>query len=98
MSRAAHQLGLKDALVKGGLLTADGGVRNATLAFALARVGKELFSEDSFATGDGAGVISNPWAKETSNLTEQGRLVRQDPDKARALIRAAGQNPATYGL
>lgn len=97
MSRAAHQLGVADALKKGGLLSADGGIRDATLAKALARVGKELFSEDSFASGDG-GVISNPWAEGKINLTEQGKLVRSDPNKARALIRAAGANPATYGL
>lgn len=97
MSRAAHQLGVADALKKGGLLSADGGIRDATLAKALARVGKELFSEDSFASGDG-GVISNPWAEGKINLTEQGKLVRSDPNKARALIRAAGLNPATYNL
>lgn len=97
MSRAARNLGLAEDLAKGGLLTADGGVRSSKLALALARVGKELFSEDSFATGDG-GVLSNPFAKETLNLTEQGQLVRSDPNKARALIRAAGLNPATYNL
>lgn len=97
MSRAAHQLGVADALKKGGLLSADGGIRDATLAKALARVGKELFSEDSFASGDG-GVINNPWAEGKINLTEQGKLVRSDPNKARALIRAAGLNPATYNL
>lgn len=97
MSRAARNLGLAEDLAKGGLLTADGGVRSAKLALALARVGKELFSEDSFATGDG-GVLSNPFAKDTINLTEQGKLVRSDPNKARALIRAAGGNAAEYGL
>lgn len=97
MSRAARNLGLAEDLAKGGLLTADGGVRSSKLAFALAKVGKELFSEDSFATGDG-GVLSNPFAKDTLNLTEQGKLVRSDPNKARALIRAAGGDPATYSL
>lgn len=97
MSRAARELGLADALKQGGLITADGGIRNATLAFALARVGKELFAEDSFASGDG-GVLSNPFAKDTFNLTEQGNLVRSDPNRARALIRAAGGDPSKLGL
>lgn len=97
MSRAARNLGLAEDLAKGGLLTADGGVRSSKLALALARVGKELFSEDSFATGDGA-VLSNPFAKDTLNLTEQGKLVRDDPNKARALIRAAGGDPSKYDL
>jgi hypothetical protein len=97
MSRAARNLGIADALKQGGLITADGGIRNAALALALARVGKELFAEDSFATGDG-GALSNPWDMRSVNVTEQGRLVRSDPNKARALIRAAGRDPATYGL
>lgn len=97
MSRAARNLGLAEDLAKGGLLTPDGGVRSSKLALALARVGKELFSEDSFATGDG-GILSNPFAKDTLNLTEQGKLVRDDPNKARALIRAAGGDPKAYDL
>lgn len=97
MSRAARELGIADALKQGNLITPDGGVRNATLAQALARVGKELFAEDSYASGDG-GVLSNPWSADHFNLTEQGKLVRSDPNKAKALIRAAGKDPAMYGL
>jgi hypothetical protein len=97
MSRAARNLGIAEALQQGGLITADGGIRNAKLALALARVGKELFAEDSFAAGEG-GVLSNPWAKDSFNLTEQGKLVRSDPNKAKALIRAAGKDPSAYGL
>jgi hypothetical protein len=98
MSRAARHLDLADALKAGGLVTADGGIRNSKLAFALARVGHELFAEDSFATA-GAGVVANPFADGKSfNVTEQGKLVRSDPNKARALIRAAGRDPSAYGL
>jgi hypothetical protein len=97
MSRAARNLDLTDALKAGNLITADGGIRNAKLAVALAKVGAELFAEDSFATGNG-GVLSNPWSKDAFNLTEQGKLVRSDPNKAKALIRAAGKDPAQYGL
>jgi hypothetical protein len=97
MSRAARNLDLTDALKAGNLITADGGIRNAKLAMALAKVGAELFAEDSFATGNG-GVLSNPWSKDSFNLTEQGKLVRSDPNKAKALIRAAGKDPAHFGL
>jgi hypothetical protein len=32
----------------------------------------------------------NPWKKETWNLTKQGRIIREDPEKAKALKAAAG--------
>lgn len=97
MSRAARQLGISDALKEAGMLSADGALLNGKLAKALARVGKDMFSEDSYASGDG-GVLENPFSKATENLTKQGQLVSSDPDKARALIRAAGLKPETYGL
>lgn len=34
---------------------------------------------------DGKSGASNPFAKETFNLTEQGRLIKEDPEKAKAL-------------
>ena len=34
--------------------------------------------------------VVNPFAKDTFNLTEQGRLLKQDPDQARAMAAAAG--------
>lgn len=37
-----------------------------------------------------AGGSKNPFAKESFNLTEQGRLFKADPDKARQLAKAAG--------
>lgn len=98
MSRAVSQLGLKDALVELGALGADGAVRNATLAKALSRVGKELYAEDSMAT-NANGVLSNPFSDGSNfNLTKQGELIRSDPRKAAALIRAAGKKVADYGL
>lgn len=47
----------------------------------------------SRATGGGAngsgrgsgGAVKNPWKKETFNLTEQGRLIRENPDLAQRL-------------
>ena len=98
MSRAVAQLGLKSALVELGALGADGAVRNATLAKALSKVGKELYAEDSMAT-TASGALSNPFSDGDSfNLTKQGELLRSDPRKASALIRAAGKKPAEFGL
>lgn len=34
---------------------------------------------------------SNPWAKDTFNLTEQGRVIREDRTKARRLMKVAGR-------
>ena len=39
--------------------------------------------------GSGA-PTSNPFAKETFNMTEQGKLLRDNPEQARALAQAAG--------
>ena len=38
----------------------------------------------------GAGGVSNPFAKETYNLTKQGELLRSNPEQARAMAAAAG--------
>ncbi len=40
--------------------------------------------------GGGGGGSTNPFAKETYNLTEQGKLLRENPEQARALAAAAG--------
>lgn len=96
-SRAIHQLGLRDALTEGGILGKDGAILSAKIATAMARVGKELYGEDSLAT-TANGVLSNPFSDKSFNLTEQGRLIRSDPKKAKALVSAAGKNPTEYGL
>lgn len=41
--------------------------------------------------GDG-GADKNPFAKDSFNLTEQGKLFRENPEQARALAAAAGVN------
>lgn len=38
----------------------------------------------------GSDPVKNPFAKETFNLTEQGKLLRENPEQARALAAAAG--------
>lgn len=40
--------------------------------------------------GGGGGGTANPFAKDTFNLTEQGRLLRENPAQARELAAAAG--------
>lgn len=39
----------------------------------------------------GGPTPKNPWAKETFNLTEQGRILREDPEKAKLLMEEAKQ-------
>ncbi len=40
--------------------------------------------------GGGKGPEKNPFAKETFNLTEQGKLFRENPEQARAMAEVAG--------
>lgn len=40
--------------------------------------------------GGGGPLDKNPFAKETFNLTEQGKILRENPEQARALAAAAG--------
>lgn len=40
--------------------------------------------------GGNGGTVTNPFAKDTFNLTEQGRLFKEDPVRARELASAAG--------
>lgn len=40
----------------------------------------------------GKEATKNPWAKETFNLTEQGRILREDPELARSLMGATKTN------
>lgn len=40
--------------------------------------------------GNGGGTTLNPFAEKTFNLTEQGKLLKSNPEQARALAAAAG--------
>jgi len=63
-----------------------------------------LFAAVSGGGGGGANPIGagggqkNPWKKETFNLTEQGKLLRENPALAKSMIVEAGKNPTIYGL
>lgn len=52
-----------------------------------------LFKQDKppyHPQGGGAGGSTNPFAKETYNLTKQGELLKSNPEQARAMAAAAG--------
>lgn len=53
-----------------------------------------LFKNDKqrYEPKDGGNPINNPFSKEHFNLTEQGKLFRENPQQARALAQAAGVN------
>lgn len=53
-----------------------------------------LFKSDKqrYEPEDGGNPINNPFSKEHFNLTEQGKLFRENPEQARALAQAAGVN------
>lgn len=98
-NRAIRNLGgdaLVHALKMGSLVNDDGAIANDALAVALARAGEALFAEDSLSgSGD---EPANPWHEDSEHLGLQGRYLRQDPERARAMIRAAGLKPSSFGL
>lgn len=52
-----------------------------------------LFKQDQpggYAPKGGGNPQRNPFAKDTFNMTEQGKLLRENPEQARALAAAAG--------
>ena len=46
--------------------------------------------QQPYKPNGGGSPQKNPFAKETFNLTEQGKLLRENPEQARALAAAAG--------
>lgn len=88
-------LGLSDTFKAAGLIDRNGSIADAKLAFALATVGEGLYREDRMRGGGGPGSLttSNPWKDGQENLSEQGRIARDNPDLARSLIVAAGKDP-----
>jgi len=97
--RAIRQLGgtaLKKELTAAGILGPAGEVRSPALAIALAKVGSQLFAEDQLYGGPHS--VVSPWSDKSLNLTEQGKIIRSDPHRAKALIEAAGKSPKDYGL
>ncbi len=100
--RALNRLGLTEVMRDFGVIGAEGGVRDARMVKALARVGSELYAEDNLHGSAGGG--DNPFAGDNPNLTEQSRLIREaraDPARAahvRSLMHAAGIDPAAQRI
>jgi hypothetical protein len=98
-NRAIRQLGgteLLGELKAVGAFGPNGEVKSPKLAKALAKVGESLYAEDTMFGGPTAGA--NPFSSKTENLTLQGQIIRDDPDRAKVLIRQAGIDPSEYGL
>lgn len=91
-NRAIRNLGgepLMAELKRIGALGKDGEVKSPMLVDLLAKAGKGMFSEDTIF--EGPNVANNPFAKDNEDLTEQGKIFKANPDRARNLIRAAGR-------
>lgn len=98
--RAIRELGgdeLLDGLKAAKLLGPGGVILNPAIAKAMSNIGKELYGS-SGNMEIGGGAADNPFAKETQNLTKQSELQRNDPRRAKALILAAGRDPANWNL
>lgn len=87
---------LKDKLREAGATDADYIIQSDNLAVFIER---ELIQTALFKTaggtkynpaGGGNPPTVNPFAKDTFNLTEQGRMLRQYPEQAREMAAAAG--------
>jgi hypothetical protein len=94
-NRALKKLGLVESFQKSGIILKDGALTDASLAKAFAAIGEKMFSEDSI-DGDAAVGGDNPFADGSFNLTKISALSRSDPDRARALAKAAGKDPAQW--
>jgi hypothetical protein len=98
--RSVRELGIQDALVEVGALVkgADGkmSVANATIVEALAKVGAAMYAEDNMYGN--VSSDANPFAMGTAheNATKAGQIMRDDPEKAEMLIRAAGPEVAGF--
>jgi hypothetical protein len=98
-NRAIRQQGgseLLGELKRIGALGPNGEVMTPHLAKALAKTGQALYAEDTAFGGPSQGP--NPFSEKSLNMTAQGQIIRTDPDHARALIRAAGDDPKKWGL
>ncbi|WP_136661711.1 hypothetical protein [Nitratireductor sp. XY-223] len=98
-SKAVNALGgddLMHELKESGVIDPFDQITAPNLVIALSRVGRDFFTEDHMVTGQGGG--KNPFADDSKNWGEQNAIIRDDPQRARNLIRAAGKDPRTYKL
>ena len=100
-NRALRELGgdgLAQSLRTRGAITADGEIADPAIGFMLQKAGERLFSEDQVFAANAR--TTNPFARDGENVTEQGRLLRSDPELARNFIRAANREaefPRLFG-
>lgn len=98
-NRAIRKMGGEELVAElkaTGVLSKDGSVKSPLFMKMVAKVGNDLFAEDSM--WGNAGDYKNPFADASRDLEEQGRIIEKDPDRARALIRAAGEDPSLWKL
>lgn len=74
-------------------------ILDARIAPFMAELGTALYTEDGVLRGS-PDVVGNIFddKSEAFNMTEQHKLVKSDPAKARSLIAAAGKKPQDFGL
>lgn len=96
--RAEGYKGLEDELKSAGLLTKEGNFTSPLIAKLLADRGAALQNETLIGNGNGAGGKGNPFAKATRDMQAQQDLIRQDPQRARALATEAGWSPEAIAL
>lgn len=88
---------LLDRLNAAGLVGPQGEILVPELAFAFAKAGAAIFTEGrTLSEGNGLNG-ANPFEGDV-NLTEVMKLAKEDPQMAVTLAKAAGKNPADYGL
>lgn len=74
-------------------------ILSAPVAKMLAAIGTALYTEDGVLRGK-PDVIGNPFDKKGAsfNLTSAMQIAKEDPDRARSLMTAAGVKPEEFGL
>ena len=65
------------------------GVEDAVKPYKEDKIMAHLFKQEQQGGAGGAGA-TNPFAKETFNLTKQGELLKSNPEQAKAMAAAAG--------
>jgi len=82
-----------------GLVGPNKEVLSVPLAKAFAALGTALYTEDGVLRGK-PDVVGNPFDKKAAsfNLTEAMKIAKEDPDRARSYITAAGLKPEAFGL
>ena len=101
-ANTAKSYALKAKLTEAGALDSDyliykqGGLDKFNFDKPLRESLPHLFKTESKpngynpAGGSGSGGIVNPWKKESFNMTEQGKILKNDPVQAKQLASAAG--------